>query len=588
MNIIEKVKNLPSKPGCYIYYNKDKKVIYIGKAKNLNKRVSSYFNRVHNIKTTRLVREIADLDFFIVNNERESLLLEENLIKKYRPRFNILLNDDKAYPYIVVTNEKDPEYKYVRKFDKKALRSFGPLPIGSSAREIMTVLQRTFPLRRCKGNLGSPCLYFHINQCSGACFKVVDPLFYKKQIKHIDKFFKGDTKEVIAVLESKMQKAADNLQFEEAQRIRDSLKGLQLALAKNDVDLDDNLDRDIIAYMTLENTISIVTLFYRAGKLLFKDETISEYHGQDLSDVISLYINQIYQKNMIPKQIIIPEIVDFEFLKPEVLKVATKPIKKNEINLWKLAQINAQEAIVQNSLKTQTVNNNYEKILHELQNLLKIETYPYHIEMFDISNIANEFVTGSCVVYKGGKPSIKEFRKYNIEIEDQGDSARLENMIYRRFQKALIEKRDAPDLIIMDGGIIQIHSAKKILESLSLDNIPVIGLVKDDKHKTSHLIGPKEEKINLIKNTPLFNFLSAIQIRVDNYAKSGFRKKQNQAFLHNDLEKIKGLGKKKIQELFKKYDSINQMKNSDFNNLNKIIKNKHTTNLLLEYLNSKV
>ncbi|WP_027063113.1 excinuclease ABC subunit UvrC [Mesoplasma seiffertii] len=586
MNLEAKIKNLPDKPGCYIYYNQDNQVIYVGKAKRLKRRVASYFNRAHNIKTTRLVREITNLDYFVVNNEKEALVLEENLIKKYRPRFNVLLNDDKSYPYIIITNETDPQYKYIRKYDKKALRSYGPLPQGSNAREILMTLERLFPLRRCKGNLNKPCLYYHINQCSGACFKVVDPSYYQEQIKKLDKFFKGDVREVESNLKQKMSAAAENLQFEEAQRIKDQLNSLNFITTKQTVELTDDKNRDVITYLIDEDKIVFVTLFYRLGKLLFKDEHIQDYYEQDTQELLSNYVNQIYDRNMLPNQIIIPQEMDFDNLRESIKNISTHPLGTIEKTLLRLAEDNAKETMTKTKLNSQSFTNNEVVILEELQSILNLEKYPYHIEMFDISNIGNEFVTGSCVVYKDGKPSRNDFRKYNIQIEQASDYERLKNMLYRRYQKALVEKREFPDLIIMDGGIIQVHAAKEQLQLLNI-NIPVIGLVKDDYHKTEYLLDTKENKVVIKTNPKLYNFLSSIQLRVDEYAKSGFRKKQNTSFLKSEFEAIPGMGKKRLQELFKNFNTVSEMKLASPEELNKVLRNKKLTDQLVDYLQNR-
>ncbi|ATZ20299.1 excinuclease ABC subunit C [Mesoplasma lactucae ATCC 49193] len=581
-----KVKNLPHKPGCYIYYNKEGKVIYVGKAKDLRKRVTSYFNRVQNIKTTRLVRDIADLRFFVVNNEAESFLLESNLIKKYRPRYNILLNDDKSYPYITITNEKDTQYRYVRKYDKRALRNYGPFPQGSNARSILRILERLFPLRRCKGNLGKPCIHYHIDQCSGACFKDVPREYYMEQIKHIDKFFKGNTKEVEENLKKKMYNASDNQQYEEAGRIKELLLSLDYALSKQEVTIDDDKNRDAIAYKLDDEKIVFVTLFYRSGHLLYKDESVHNYYGQDVEELVGNYINQIYQKNVLPDQIIVPDSIDLYQLEDKLKPIATHPITNKEISLYHLAEENAEEGLHQAHLKAQTVNNNEEKVLQDLQNLLHLPTFPQDIEMFDISNLGNDFVTGSCVVYKGGKPDRNSFRKYNIEIDEQDDASRLKNMLYRRYQKALVEERELPDLIIMDGGMNQVHAAKEILSSLDLD-IPVIGLVKNNHHNTEKILDLNEQEVSLDKRSPIYNLLANIQTRVDTYAKSGFRQKQNRSFLTNELEHIKGLGKKKIQDLNKTYQTIGDMKKASYEELNQVVKNKETTKNLYNHLHNE-
>jgi len=580
----EKVKNLPHKPGCYLYKNKQGKIIYVGKAVDLKKRVSSYFNKIHNYKTTKLISEVEDLDYFVVNNEAESFLLEQNLIKKYRPRFNVLLNDDKAYPYIVITKEKDPQYRYVRKYDKKALRNYGPFPQGANARNILKILERLYPLRRCKGNLGKPCIYYYLNQCSGACFQDVDPKYYQDQIKHVDKFFRGSLSDVKNELMKKMENASSNLQFEEAQRLKELYFSLDYAISKQDVTIDDNKNRDTATFKLLKDRIVFTILFYRHGQLLFKDSLVTDYFGQDVGDLFISYLTQIYEKNILPNQLIIPSEIDLYHLPEQFKKVATHPINKLEKSLFKLANENAIEALDQDQIKTQVVKNNEHDILLQLQELLGLKTYPYHIEMFDISNIGSEFVTGSVVVWKGGKPVKNDFRKYNIEIEENDDASRLKIMLYRRYQKALLLKRELPDLIIMDGAIIQVRAAKSILADLELDHIPVIGLVKNDKHNTEKILDLNEHEIKLNKKTPLYNFLANIQIRVDSYAKSGFRQKQTTSFLTNELLSVKGLGKKKIQELNKKFETRKDLENASFAELNEIIKNEKTTKNLMLYL----
>lgn len=587
MDLKSKVSHLPNKPGCYLYLNKDKHVIYVGKAKNLKKRVSSYFDRVQNLKTTRLVREIADLEYFVVSNEKESLLLEENLIKKYRPKYNVLLNDDKAYPYIIITNEKDPTYKYVRKLDKKALRSFGPLPIGSNARETLITLQRLFPLRRCKGNLGKPCLHYFIGQCSGACFKEVDKTYYQEQIKRVDNFFKGNINEVKNILTNQMLKASENLQFEEAQRIKEQIISLDFTTAKQNVEFKSQTDVDVISYFIEDDKISIVTLFYRAGKLLFKDEHIQLYFEQDITDLLNSFMTQIYNKNILPNKIIVDKEIELFELNDKYKNITTHPIKDEEQIIYNIALQNAQETISKSKISTTTNIGNENELIIELQKVAKLNKEPYRLEMFDVSNIGNEFIIGSCVVYINGKPVRNEFRKYNIESKFASDYDRMKEMLYRRFQKALLEQRMLPDLIVMDGGIIQVHAAKEIMRLLGLNEIQIIGLVKDEHHNTSFLIDTNEENVKIKNHPKLFNWLSSIQIRVDEYAKSGFRKKQNNSFLKIELEQIDGLGKKRIQDLFKNYNTISEIKQANEADLFKILKNKKALDNLIAYLKNR-
>ncbi|PPE04877.1 excinuclease ABC subunit C [Entomoplasma ellychniae] len=584
MNIKSIISTLPNQPGCYLYYNEHNNVIYVGKAKNLKKRVSSYFDRVHNLKTTKLVREIVDIKYFVVSNEKESLVLEENLIKKYRPKYNVLLNDDKSYPYITITNEKDPMYKYIRKVDKKALRSFGPLPIGSKAKDSLITLQRLFPLRRCKGNLGKPCFHYFLNQCSGACYKEVDELFYKEQIKKVDMFFKGNIGEVKNNLTAFMNKASENLQFEEAQRIKEQIATLSFMTTKQNVEFQNDLNIDAISFLIDDEKIAISTLFYRSGQLILKDEHIQTYLEQDVNDLMQHFLNQIYKKNIIPDKLILSNEIQLINLSDDFKKIATHPITKDELKMFDISFENAKD-IIRRSQISKTINiGNEQEILLQLANVSNTEKELRRIEMFDISNIANEFITGSCVVYINGHPVRNEFRKYNIDAKFTSDYDRLKHMLYRRFQKALLEKRDLPDLIIMDGGIIQIHAAKDILKTLGLEFISVIGLVKNEKHRTEKLIDVNEQEKEIKVNLKLFNWLSAMQIRVDEYAKSGYRKKQAVSLLKNDLMNIEGLGEKRIQILFKKYNTINEIKQTKDEELINLLKNKKAFINLKKYL----
>ncbi|WFQ92833.1 excinuclease ABC subunit UvrC [Mycoplasma feriruminatoris] len=583
MSLKQQVDLLTNKPGCYLFLNKEKQIIYVGKAKNLKKRVSTYFNKAYNIKTTRLIREIADLKYFIVDNEKESLLLEKNLIKKYHPKYNVLLNDDKTYPYIIITNQKDPMYKYVRKYDKKALKNYGPLPIGSNARNILLTLQRLFPLRMCKGDLKKPCLYYHLNQCSGACFKEVDPSYYENQIKQVDKFFKGDINQVKQTLINQMQKASDNLQFEQAKRIKDQITSLDFITAKQNVDIATNKNIDVINYEINQDKICFVMLFYRLGQLTYKDEYIQDYDGQNLSELFNSYLQQIYQKNIYPDVLLIPNEIELLDLDENLLEFSSYSLDKQNDVFVKLAKQNAIDSL-NKSIISNNINSGDEiEILNQLQQISNASKYLKRIEMFDISNIYNQFITGACIVYINGKPIRNEFRKYNIDSSYTSDFSRMKFMLEKRFLKKINQKEELPDLIIVDGGIIQIHAAKEVLNKLNL-NIDVIGLSKDDHHKTRYLIDVFEQTIDIKNFKKLFNFLTSLQIRVDEYAKSGFRKKYHNQ-LNDQVLLIKGVGKKTNLKLYKHFKTIDNIKKADFEELNKVINNKKITNLIISNLN---
>ncbi|QHX36457.1 excinuclease ABC subunit UvrC [Spiroplasma sp. BIUS-1] len=565
------VKNLPEKPGCYLYKNKENKIIYVGKAKNLKKRVSSYFNRAHNYKTTKLVRDIVDIETIVTENEKESLILEQNLIKKYRPRYNIVLNDDKKYPYIAITKEKDPVYVYTRNYDNNNQISFGPLPDGTSARNILKTLERIYPLRRCKGNLGKPCIHYHIEQCSGACFKEVESSFYENQIQNVKNFFNRSNDDFKNKLEEKMFIASDNLQFEEAQRIKEIISHLNFSITEQFVDFNDNLNRDVFNYYESDHYVCFVVLFYRSGKLILKDQLIMKNTFQEVKPLFENFIMQIYSKNMLPDYILLPKELEDSSLQLLFNEKITYGNDESSLRILNLAKNNAQEYIRQEELYKSQKSISKEELLDQVQKTLNLPNYPYHIEMFDVANILDEFVTGAMVVFKGGQPSFNDFRKYNIIIDEKGDFQRMQNMIYRRYQKDLNAQQNLPDLIIMDGGKIQVHAAKSQLELLDL-NIPVIGLVKNDKHKTEYILDTQENEIILDKTSEVFKFLELIQNRVHNFAISSFRKKQAKSFSKDDLSSIKGVGEKMIQKINQLYPSRMDFYNADYEDIKKIVK----------------
>lgn len=583
MTIENQLKVLPEKPGCYLYYNQVDKVIYVGKAKNLKKRVNSYFNKVHNFKTTKLVRDIVRVETIITSNEKESLLLEQNLIKKYKPRYNVVLNDDKKYPYIAITKEKDPQYLYVRNYDSKNQLSFGPFPEGTSARNILRTLERIYPLRRCKGNLKKPCIYYHINQCSGACFQEVDAKWYENQIQKIKDFFSGKSDDIKIQLERKMEQAAANLQFEEAQRIKEVISHLSFTTTAQDVDLSDHLNRDIFNYFEYEDYLCFSVLFYRSGKLTLKNSEVIKFEGQDIIDLFKSYILQIYSKNILPDYIVIPNDIECDDL---IVFFENKLVKSQDLlneRLLDLALNNCKEFLFQ---EMHYKNKEFSKtnLLNDLQNLLSLNTFPYQIEMYDIANILNEFVTGAMVVYKNGFASTNDFRRYNIDIDSEGDYHRMHELVLRRYKKDKNLQQNFADLIIMDGGMAQVHAAKKALHTLKI-SIPVIGLVKNIKHKTEYIIGLNEEKIIIDKHSQLFRFLESLQLRVHNYAISSFRKRQSKEIIKdNVLSPVQGIGNLKIKKLYEKFETISNMKQASFDELDQVIKNKTTTETLYKHL----
>lgn len=580
--LMEEIKNLPNVPGCYLYKNKDGEIIYVGKAKSLKKRVSTYFNRVTNSKTMHLVNNISSLDFITTTNEKEALILEQTLIKKYQPKYNILLTDDKRYPYIQVTNEKDPQYKYVRKAKKDQGRYYGPFPDGTGAREILKLLERIIPLRKCAGNLGKPCLYYHLGQCSGACFKEVPWSYYQEQINKIDQFFKGNVSEIKKQLQHSMNISSENLQFEAANRIKVLLEKIDLFLSQQLVEFQDFLNRDFINYLKEDNLISIVTLFYRNGKLQAKDEEVVKNNYLDIQDFIRNYLSQLYSKNTLPKEIYLPHEINFIDLK--VLFPTVKfihPVKGKKEQILDIAKTNAVYAWKNYLEKSKTKEVNMMKILAQWLKLKKID----YLEVFDVSNLYQNASVGAMIVYKNGKPSFNDYRRFLLNPQIKDDFHRFGEMIYRRYHNLLINRQKLPDLIIVDGGKPQITSTLEQLNLLNL-KIPVIGLAKNKKHQTDRVINDNYQVVHIPKNDITFLFLAHLQDQVHNYAIKYHKLKRSQSMINSFLAAIPGIGPKLQKEILVKFPDFKDLQNATYDELKKVVKAKAVLNKLWDELHS--
>lgn len=511
------LKNISEKPGCYLYLNNEGKIIYVGKAKNLKKRISQYFLKSQNFKTSKLVSEISDVKTMICNSEKEALLLEETLIKTHKPRYNIVLNDDKSYPYISITKSDDPQYEYHRNYkSKKYQATFGPFPEGTSARRILNILQSIYPLKRCKGKPGVPCIYYHIDQCLGGCFKEVPKEVYDKQIKKIKDFFKGKTENVENILVERMNKAAANLQFEQAQKIKEMISHIGFFVQKQTVLLKESKDRHVINFYANDTHIVFTILFYLGGKFQHTFQESYELNGQELDDAFESFITQFYSKNLKPDIVTIPT----EYVTESLIELfgINNKVSTVEKELLKLAKTNSEEFYNSNR---DSINHN---TLIELQQMIGMKKYPHTIEIFDIANLSNDVVIGAMVVYKNNVPSKKDFRKWNIDLEEKGDYNRMKDVLYRRYQKKLMNNSEFPDLIIVDGGIIQVNAAKEILKDLELD-IFVIGLQKNNHHKTDTIVISENIMIKLDYKTNLYKVLYSFQERVHNFAITNYRNK---------------------------------------------------------------
>jgi excinuclease ABC subunit C len=555
-NIIEeKLKTLPDSPGCYQMRDIDNKIIYVGKAKNLKNRVRSYFHGAHNAKTTRLVSEIEDISYVITKSELEALVLEINMIKEYDPKYNIMLTDDKTYPYIALTNELHPRLIVTRGQKKKSkAKYYGPYPNVKAARETVDLLNRIYPLRKCLNIPKKECLYYHMGQCLGPCINSEKIDYHDYKVK-INSFLNGNALDIIDSLNEKMNEASMNLEFEKAIEYRNLINSIKNTIDKQKISINDLTSRDYIGIYNDNDDISINIIITRLGNIVQNHQTIiNNYNNED--DIIS-YLVQFYEINDLPKELSIIG-VDGAILE-DVLNtkvVDAKIGKKKEILDMALynAKFNLENS--RNIYKNQVLKK--KETIDELGMLLDIPT-PYRIEAFDNSNLFGEYPVSAMVCYINGKKAPKEYRKYKIKtVEGANDYESMKEVIYRRYLRLMLEESKMPDLIVMDGGQIQVHAAIETLSSLNLD-IPVMGIQKDDNHKAVAIFY-NEKLINISKNSSIYLLLADISQTVHDFAISFFRSSKTKGLFSSILENIEGLGPKRREMLLKHFITIDKIK----------------------------
>ena len=486
--IKEKLSLVPNLPGCYQMKNKDGIIIYVGKAKKLKNRLSSYFRGKHTGKTAKLVSEIVDFDYVVVGSEKESLILELNLIKKYDPKYNILLRDDKSYPYIELTNEKVPKLSVVRNINLKKNQTnlYGPYPNVTAARNTVNLLNRIYPLRKCKNFGKKPCLYYHIGECLGYCAADVDELKIKEMKADIIKFLKGDTSLITKKLKEEMLLESNKMNYEKALELKELLDYINITVDHQKVEISDALDRDIFGYFFAKGYLSIQVFFLRNGKIVGKHSkiipTIEEY-----AEELNRYIATFYESDVIkPKEILVPDICDINLLQ-EFLEIKVLiPQKGTKLEIVKMANNNAKENLTREFALIERDEERTIKANEELMNVLKL-TKLDRIEIFDNSNLFGNFNVSGMVVFVDGRPYKNGYRKFKITFDKNDDYHTMKEVIYRRYFRVLKDNLDKPDLIIVDGGINQMNAAREIISSLNLD-IMVVGLKKDSKHTTNALL----------------------------------------------------------------------------------------------------
>ena len=566
----DKLSLVPTKPGSYQMKNKDGVVIYVGKAKNLQRRLRSYFTRTLTGKTKMLVDDIDDFEYIVTSSELESLILEITLIKKYDPKYNILLRDDKTYPYIELTNEKYPTLKVVRNVKRKKNKNYlyGPYPNVSAARKTVDMINRVYPLRKCEKLKKELCLYYHINECLGYCKKEIDKDVIEHMKKEIITFLKGDPTHITEKIKIEMEKASSSMNYERALELKNMLEDIDIVLKKQKIDLNQNYNFDLINYYYDKNYLSIEIFFIRQGLLFGRcNEIISSL--EEVENEIVEYLIKFYEKVILPKELIVPKEIGKNLLEDYFkIKVHT-PSKGKLKSLLDLAYENAKE---QMNLKEETLKKDDEeryKAIEELRKLLKLDKLT-RIESFDNSHLFGTFYVGGMVVFDDFLPNKDLYRKYKISTDVKDDLGAMKEVIYRRYFKTVMEESYKPDLIVMDGGKNQISVCKEILESLNLQ-IPIIGLVKDSRHRTNQIMNENYEILEVDKNSKLFLFLTRIQDEVHRYAITYHRNIKAKGALSSILDVVPGIGEKRKKELLKKFKSLKKMKEATKEELKEIV-----------------
>ncbi len=571
--IKEKLSLVPELPGSYQMKNKDGIIIYVGKAKNLKRRLNSYFNRTVTGKTLMLVNDIVDFEYIVTNTELESLILEITLIKKYNPKYNILLKDDKSYPYIELTKDEYPVIRVVRNLNRKKNRNksrfFGPYPNVTAAKKTVELINRVYPLRKCDHLKKDLCLYYHIGECLGYCkMDNVDKDELNKMKQEIISFLNGNKEIIVNRLKQEMNKASENMNYEKALELKNTIEDIGITLSKQRIDLNNNYNFDLFGYYNEKNYLSIQVFFIREGLLFGHHSDIINYVGE-IDESLIEYIIKFYDKgNIIPKEIIVPNIIDNNILSNYLDTKVFIPQKGDIKNLLDLSCNNAKMILDE---KLTTLKNDDEKRITALKDLEIALGYPVHrIETFDNSHLFGTFYVSGMVVFDDFLPNKSLYRKFKISTDVKDDLAAMKEVIYRRYFKVLMEEQEKPDLIIVDGGENQVKVAKEIIDSLKL-NINIIGLKKNDKHRTSTIIDSNLKEINIDNKSNLFVFLSRIQEEVHNYAISYHRNIKSHGMLSSLLDMVEGIGDKRKKELLKKYGSIKKIKEASIKDLEKII-----------------
>ena len=574
---------LPDAPGCYLMHNSDDEIIYIGKAKNLKKRVSQYFLRVQTGKTAAMVSHVHHFETITTNSEKEALILEMNLIQKNHPRYNILLMDDKHYPYIAIHKQiENPYVSLARNVKDKKCEFYGPYPNSSAAYEVIDIINKLYPLRKCKSVPKTPCLYYHIGQCLAPCINKIDKDKYASIIDSIRDFLRGTNQNLVKEIKEKIKKASENLEFERANEYKKMLDSIMHITEKQNVEFKDKINRDFFSFHTRENYIAISLFNYREGILLSKRTFCYEIIGE-INEFVSDIIFQYYQINAIPNEIIVSNEEIKENLLSSLDANIFSPIKGRLHDVLDNCEINAKAALDEHFL-TAKIDDDVMSLLDRLGEILNMKT-PTHIELFDNSHLQGTNAIGAMVVFINGQPYKKMYRKFNIQgYNKKDDLASMKETLTRRYKRVKEENGKMPDLIIVDGGKGQIETALEVKKELNLP-FKIAGLVKTDKHRTSALLDENFNEYYLGDEKKLFLLLTRMQDEVHRYAITTHIKKRNKSVFNSVFDDIEGIGEKRKEQLIKAFPSISELKNAKLEELEQILP-KNSAELLFNKIRS--
>lgn len=567
-NIKIKLQNLPTQPGCYLMKNKNGKIIYVGKAKDLKSRVNSYFTGAHNYKVTKMVASIHDFDYIVTKTEKDSLILELNLIKKHQPKFNVVFMDDKVYPYIKITDEVYPRLVISRNREKdKNAKIFGPYPDSSAAHNMIRLLGRLYPTRKCKELNKKFCLYYHMGQCLGMCGKYVDPEEYAKIFVDIEKILKGDTRDLIKKNESLQKEYIENMQFEQAASVQEILNAVHHISDSQQVQTNDkNANFDVFNYYVHNGYIAIVIIEIRNGKVINTKKHFTPLY-ENPKDALVTYVNQYYMLNPLVKEIILPYERDLDLYTSEVAPKVFTPQRGLKVRYIEMAENNAKLHLKEEFKLINTLPDKIEMATMQLDDLL--DSHISTIEMFDISHISGTNTVAGMINFNEGIPNKSEYRLFRLE-DKMSDVDSMKEVVYRRYFRILKDNLLMPDLLIVDGGITQINAAKSVIDSLNIDLL-VVGLKKDEHHNTSALVTSDNVELAVDKSSELFFFLSRMQEEVHRYAINYHKKLRSKSQTRSILDDIVGVGPARKADLLEKFGDIDGIKAANLEELSLVV-----------------